>query len=801
MTGSRVLRIAARIAVAAFCLMTALYALIASSSFAYLQFLRPHVFPWTDTFANWHAALSWPWLILLAWVVSCHSRHERTRALSWSLLSLTSVAVVWNSVYPILPTLSDNQRSLVMALAALIPLIWLALLEHVRAHALIAPLERSDESWRRFDSRVLVACVTASVVVTAAFFLLAVLERRNAFEPDLLVKGMAYGLWSSLLAHGVVFIAIFLGVALCARIAGTSPFRQHVTWTVAGVALVALIFDRLVGTVLSVPGVFRPLTAVAFAVSVEGTWSGVRFFNGSTKPRRPLSPIVAFGCAVALAWLVETVAAAADWDDVLARVGVAAVWLFVVTWAYGATAANKALSLATVALVCLSPLSIWAAGRAVEGLPHPLARYAVYDASYRTATSLVRSRSGNSAFDRYLNANTGLGDVDVAPVNVDLVPAMDRASRTPPVFLFVIDSLRRDYLSPYNPGVRFTPRIGAFAADSLVFTNAFTRYGGTGLSVPAIWSGSALPHKQYVRPFHPMNGLEKLLDANGYRRFLSLDSIMSGLLEPSPLVDELDRGRDTMDYEFCRTLNELETKLASTSRGTAVFAYSLPQDIHMSRLERWGTPDGDFNGFFAPYASRIQQFDRCFGAFLENLRKLDLYEDSIIVLTADHGEMLGENGQFGHSYHLFPEVVQVPLIIHLPQWVTAHLAVDTSSTALSTDITPTIYAALGYQAVRHGRLIGRSLIDSSDEALTERRQTPHVLAASYGAVYAVVDRDGRRLYIADGVNRTDRLYERRPGQPWTERAVNPDVRAVQQFVIRQHLDETAKTFGLPERQY
>jgi hypothetical protein len=450
MTGSHVPRIAARVAVAAFCLMTALYALVASSSFAYLQFLRPRVFPWTDTFASWHAALTWPWFTLLVWVVSPHSRHDRTRVLSWSLLGLTSVAIVWNTVQPILPTLSDNQRSLVVALAALVPLIWLALLDHLRAHALIAPLERSDEAWRQFDSHLLVACVTASVVVTAAFFLLALVERRNAFEPDLLVKGMAYGLWSSLIAHGVVFIAIFLGVALCARVAGSSPLRQHVTWTVAGVAVVALIFDRLVGTVLSVPGVFRPLTAVAFALSVEGTWSGVRFFNRSM-PRRPLSPIVAFGCAVALAWLVETVVAAADWDDVLARVGVAVVWLFVVTWAYRAAAANRALSLVTVAMVCLSPLSIWAAGRAAEGLPHPLARYAVYDASFRTASSLVRSRSGSTAFDRYLNANTGLADVDLTPVNLDLVPAMGRAPRTPPVFLFVIDSLRRDYLSPYNP--------------------------------------------------------------------------------------------------------------------------------------------------------------------------------------------------------------------------------------------------------------------------------------------------------------------------------------------------------------
>ena len=57
-----------------------------------------------------------------------------------------------------------------------------------------------------------------------------------------------------------------------------------------------------------------------------------------------------------------------------------------------------------------------------------------------------------------------------------------------------------------------------FAKDSVVFTRAFTRYGGTGLSVPAIWTGGMVLHKQYVTPSEPMNTLLKLLDAGGYRR-------------------------------------------------------------------------------------------------------------------------------------------------------------------------------------------------------------------------------------------------------------------------------------------
>ena len=68
----------------------------------------------------------------------------------------------------------------------------------------------------------------------------------------------------------------------------------------------------------------------------------------------------------------------------------------------------------------------------------------------------------------------------------------------PHIFLLVVDSLRRDYLSPYNPQVTFTPAFDQFAREEFAFQRAFTRYGGTGLSMPAIWAGSMILHKEYV---------------------------------------------------------------------------------------------------------------------------------------------------------------------------------------------------------------------------------------------------------------------------------------------------------------
>ena len=41
--------------------------------------------------------------------------------------------------------------------------------------------------------------------------------------------------------------------------------------------------------------------------------------------------------------------------------------------------------------------------------------------------------------------------------------------------------------------------------------------------------------------------------------------------------------------------------------------------------------------------------------------------DSIVVLTTDHGDSLGEDGNWGHGVTIYPEVVRIPLMIHVPE--------------------------------------------------------------------------------------------------------------------------------------
>ena len=170
-------------------------------------------------------------------------------------------------------------------------------------------------------------------------------------------------------------------------------------------------------------------------------------------------------------------------------------------------------------------------------------------------------------------------------------------------------------------------------------------------------------------------------------------------------------------------------------------------------------------GFHAPYASRVRRFDECFSGFIADLKARGLYDDSVIVLTSDHGDSLGEDGRWGHAYTIYPEVLQVPLIVHVPPALRQRLEAAPDAVAFTTDITPTLYALLGHEVRPQpaSPIFGRPLLWPAG---TARPAAPPfgLVASSYGSVYGWLDDDGRRLYIADGVALRDYEY-RLDGSP------------------------------------
>src|SRR5262249_29081497 len=266
----------------------------------------------------------------------------------------------------------------------------------------------------------------------------------------------------------------------------------------------------------------------------------------------------------------------------------------------------------------------------------------------------------------------------IASVEIEMANDLKAtAGWKPNIFLFVIDSLRKDYLSPYNDAVDFTPGIQSFARESVVMQNAFTRYGGTALAEPSIWIGGMLPHRRYGMNIYSMNALQKLIDTEAYEKFVNVDRVLRFVLRSAVSTVELDKGllrgevENRSDYlaDFSTTLRELQGKL--DMRGDVsqpIFAYAQPKNLHILVCYEADVPPGEeYPGFYAPYAARVRRVDASFGRFIEYLKARGLYNDSVVILTSDHGDALGEGGgRWGHSNWVFPEIIRVPLIIHLP---------------------------------------------------------------------------------------------------------------------------------------
>jgi len=91
------------------------------------------------------------------------------------------------------------------------------------------------------------------------------------------------------------------------------------------------------------------------------------------------------------------------------------------------------------------------------------------------------------------------------------------------------------------------------------------------------------------------------------------------------------------------------------------------------------------------YAAEVRYVDHSFKSVLETFDDFDVWDDTLIILTADHGEEHFEHGKYGHRRTLYDETTAVPLIIHFPDRKTG--SIKTPSSVI--DIPTTILSYVG----------------------------------------------------------------------------------------------------------
>jgi arylsulfatase A-like enzyme len=309
-------------------------------------------------------------------------------------------------------------------------------------------------------------------------------------------------------------------------------------------------------------------------------------------------------------------------------------------------------------------------------------------------------------------------------------PRRPAAGGRPDVFIYLIDALRADSLGTYGSRLPITPRIDAFAREAVVFERARSPASWTLPATFSVLSGRyPFHHGVHVPGDRLPTGagpwLPALLERAGYetlgisqwmlggdafgleRGFGSflLNVYENGKVPSSAarwfLAESLRRPRQPERplFAFLHTVDphapyepaDGDLALAAARPGR------LPPDLYNPQIflaRGLGRDPADVAHLRGLYDGEVQAADREFGAFLDLLRVYGLYDESLVVLVADHGEEFGEHGGFDHGRTLFDELLRVPLVVKFPR----SLGIAPRRAAMPAsglDVPPTVLAAIG----------------------------------------------------------------------------------------------------------
>ena len=133
----------------------------------------------------------------------------------------------------------------------------------------------------------------------------------------------------------------------------------------------------------------------------------------------------------------------------------------------------------------------------------------------------------------------------------------------------------------------------------------------------------------------------------------------------------------------------------------------------------------------ALYRGEIAWTDQAVGQLLDMLEEHGRLDDTLIVITADHGEEFFEHDRLTHRFHLFDEAIRVPLLIVLPRSWERAVSPNVEAQVTLSDILPTLLDLLDIEAPTG--LTGRSLVPAIEgEAFASRPELISLYLVKYG---------------------------------------------------------------------
>ena len=308
--------------------------------------------------------------------------------------------------------------------------------------------------------------------------------------------------------------------------------------------------------------------------------------------------------------------------------------------------------------------------------------------------------------------------------------APERAGRPTNILLITLDTVRADRIGAYGYAAARTPNLDALAKSGVRFDDAVTVAPITGPAHAAILTGMH-PGRFAVRD----NATTPLADrAETVAEILKGRGFDTGGFVGAFILDRpygFAQGFDTFGSGFTRVDSGSEVNverpanavvddalgwLAKVRADRSFFAWVHLYDAHVG----YAPPAP----FAQDYDGEIAFVDQQVGRLIEGLRARDALERTLVIVTADHGESLGEHGEAEHAVFLYDAVLRVPLIASGPGARHGHIITEQVRVV---DIVPTMLDAVG--ATRPAKIDGESLVPLLQGGT--RQTVPQAYAESY----------------------------------------------------------------------
>jgi len=377
-----------------------------------------------------------------------------------------------------------------------------------------------------------------------------------------------------------------------------------------------------------------------------------------------------------------------------------------------------------------------------------------------------------------VGGTAGCGRQEDVPATALATPlATPQAAAPVPVVIYLIDTLRADRLGVYGYDRPTSPHLDALAAESVVFEQAYAAAPWTLPSVASLFTSTFVCEHALVKAGPKLNpALPTLAERLAARGYASAAFYTNPLLGP---VAGLTRGfgtsslrptnagipadaaawldqRDASQPWFLY-LHTMEPHQAFLAPYAEVKRFGhVPIDVKVQLSDLWfeyaglrrvdvgqgklaGTTDTtaaldkarDGLNRLRPeyellYAAAVREADGHLGAVIADLKRRKLWDQTLFIVLADHGEEFGEHGLWFHEQSVYDAVLRVPLLIHFPRGQFAGRRV--ADVVSLVDVLPTIGEVLGVPEFCAG-CRGVSLVPLLTELPVPRRPAPVVIPA------------------------------------------------------------------------